>query len=97
MQAVHEILLKTAQNVAAVYAAHPNARAVAVVGSLARGQTDDFSDIDMTAVYYTLPTEEEIAAGRETLGATEWRRFPSGEIDGLADFFRVKYQVTLGC
>jgi predicted nucleotidyltransferase len=64
MPDLYQQLLGRAQRVASIYAAHPQARAVIVVGSLARRQYDAYSDIDMTVFYENMPTEDEIRAGR---------------------------------
>lgn len=72
-----------------IYGDNPKTQAVIVVGSLARGQTDEFSDLDMSVLYETMPTNDEIAAGRAALVAAEWRRFPGAEADALADSFRM--------
>ena len=46
------------------------------------------SDIDLAIYYETMPTDEEIAAGRATLGGTNWLRIFAVE-DALADSFIV--------
>lgn len=89
MPDLYEQLLGRAQQVASVYGALPQARAVIVVGSLARRQYDAFSDIDMTAFYDKAPTDDQARAGREALGATDWMRFPGGEQDEFADSFQL--------
>lgn len=86
---LYQQLLDRAQQVASIYAAHPQARAVIVVGSLARRQYDAYSDIDMTVFYDQAPTEDEVRAGREAAGATEWMRFPGGEDGEFADSFQL--------
>jgi hypothetical protein len=89
MPDLYDQLLARAQKVAAVYAAHPHARAAIVVGSLARRQYDAYSDIDMTVFYDQNPSEGEVRIGREAVGATDWVRFPGGEADEFADSFLV--------
>ena len=89
MPDLYQQLLDRAQRVASIYGAHPHARAVIVVGSLARRQYDAYSDIDMTVFYDAMPTEDEIRTGREVAQATEWMRFPGGEADEFADSFLV--------
>ena len=87
MPDVYEQLLGRARTVASIYAMYPQARAAIVVGSLARHQYDEYSDIDMTVFYDTLPTEDEVRAGREAAHATDWMRFPGGEDEEFADSF----------
>lgn len=89
MPDVYEQLLGRAQRVAAIYSAHPNARAAIVVGSVARRQYDQYSDIDMTVFYDMLPTEDEVRAGREALHATDCMRFPGGDEAEFADSFQL--------
>src|SRR6478672_3283126 len=89
MRDTDERLLALARRVAAVYTASGAARASAVIGSVARRQTDAYSDIDLAVYYDTLPTEVEIAAGRDALGATRWLRIPGASDDGVADSFSV--------
>jgi len=87
MQDLYDQLLARAQKVAAVYAAHPRARAAILVGSVARRQYDAYSDIDMTVFYDQLPAEDEVRAGREAVGASDWMRFPGGDAEEFADSF----------
>jgi predicted nucleotidyltransferase len=89
MPDIYQQLLDRARRVASIYGAHPQARAVIVVGSLARGQYDAYSDIDMTVFYERMPTDDEIRAGREAAQAAEWMRFPGGEADEFADSFLI--------
>src|SRR5947209_5874071 len=85
----NERLLAIAQTVADTYATNKKVQASAVIGSVARRQADAFSDIDMSIFYDTLPTEDEVAAGREALHAAEWHRLLSGEADAFADSFLI--------
>jgi predicted nucleotidyltransferase len=88
MQETDERLLALARRVAAVYTASEKARASAVLGSVARRQSDAFSDIDLAVYYEAMPTEEEIAAGRDALGGTAWLRI-FASADAVADSFTV--------
>ncbi len=51
--------LTLAQKLAPYYCANPNVAAVAVEGSVARGDADRFSDIDLVAFWSLAPTEKE--------------------------------------
>ena len=88
MQDTDKRLLALAQRVAAVYTASEAARASAVLGSVARRQSDRFSDIDLAIYYETMPPDEEITAGRAALDGTNWLRIFAVE-DALADSFTV--------
>lgn len=87
MQDANGRLLALARRVAAVYTASGKVKASAVLGSVARRQSDAFSDLDLGVYYETMPTEREIAAGRATLGAAHLLRLPGGADDGIADIF----------
>lgn len=88
MQDRNERLLALARRVAAVYTASGKAAASAVLGSVARQQSDAFSDIDLGVYYETMPTDAEIAAGRAALGGANWLRI-SASADAVADSFGV--------
>lgn len=96
MQDTNERLLALARRVAAIYTAGGKVAASAVLGSVARRQSDAVSDIDLGIYYTTMPTDAEIAAGRDALGATDWQRISGESADGVADSFvvdGVEYQV----
>ncbi len=90
MQDTNERLLGLAQRVAAIYTGDGTARASAALGSVARRQSDVYSDIDLGIYYDTMPTEEEITAGREALGGTDWLRLPGAREDAIADTFLIE-------
>src|SRR5262245_59256283 len=54
-------LLALARRNSAIYAAHPQTRAILLMGSAAEGQSDFFSDLDMAIYYDELPSDEELA------------------------------------
>ena len=89
MQDANGRLLALARRVAAMYTAGEKARASAVLGSVARRESDAFSDIDLGIYYDTMPTEEEVTAGREALNATHLVRLPGGSDEAIADIFTV--------
>ncbi len=88
MQDTDGRLLALARRVAGVYMASEKARASAVLGSVSRRQSDTVSDIDLAIYYATMPTEDEIAAGRDALGGANWLRIFTSA-DALADSFTV--------
>jgi len=67
-----EYLLRLGRKILAPYTRLPGARAAMITGSSAEGVSDNYSDLDMT-VYYDgeLPSEETLAAIRESHGAPE--------------------------
>ncbi len=58
-------LLTLAQKNAATFLTNPKVKAIGVAGSVARGQADAYSDIDMSIYYEKLPSEEELKAAYE--------------------------------
>jgi hypothetical protein len=74
-------LIALARPMAQVYAGLPQAKAVMITGSVAEGISDFYSDIDLTAYYDELPSEEELAAARQQSGGAEriWQIGDRGE------------------
>lgn len=66
-------LLALAQKNAASYLTNPKVRAIGVAGSVARGQADAYSDIDMSIYYEELPSEEELKAAYEQNQGSDYR------------------------
>ncbi|MHB8647987.1 MAG: hypothetical protein ACYDAR_19570 [Thermomicrobiales bacterium] len=87
MQETNERLLGLARRIAAVYTVSDKARASAALGSVARRQSDTVSDIDLGIYYETMPTEDELTAGRDALGGRDWLRLPGASADAIADMF----------
>jgi Nucleotidyltransferase domain len=71
MSEPNERRLALARRMAAVCAAYPGVRAIALTGSVARGEADDASDIDLLLYYDALPTEAEVEATRKAVGGSE--------------------------
>jgi hypothetical protein len=57
-----------AQQIAASYARNPNAQVVMIAGSVGRGRTDRYSDIEVDVYYTEPPTEAERTAAVEGCG-----------------------------
>lgn len=76
-------LLALAQNNAATYLANPKVKAIGVGGSVARGQADAYSDIDMSIYYEELPSDEELKAAYEQNQGSDYRVHASDREDGL--------------
>ncbi|MBW4605765.1 MAG: nucleotidyltransferase domain-containing protein [Hassallia sp. WJT32-NPBG1] len=66
-------LLVLVQKNAAIYLANPKVRAIGVSGSVARGQADAYSDIDMSIYYKELPSDEELKIAYEQNQASDYR------------------------
>jgi predicted nucleotidyltransferase len=89
MQDTNERLLDLARRVAAIFTASGKAQASVALGSVARRQSDTYSDLDLAVYYDAMPTEEEIAAGRAALGGTDRLRLPGATADAIVDIFLV--------
>lgn len=66
-------LLALARRNAAVYIAHTGPRTILLVGSVALGECDGYSDIDMICYYDALPTNEQLRAARRQIEEREPR------------------------
>jgi len=62
-------LLKIAQRNAAIYVEHTRPRAVLLVGSVAEGLADEYSDIDMIVYHDQTPSDEQRERARAQMGA----------------------------
>lgn len=82
-------LLALARTNTACYA-HPNLRAVLLVGSVSRGEADGVSDIDMSCYYDVLPTAEEVEAGFEKTGGGERQMLFSDPNEGFVEQYVVQ-------
>jgi hypothetical protein len=84
-------LMAIARRNARAYAALPEAQAIMVAGSVAQGQCDFYSDIDMMVYYDALPAEEALGAAREQNGGTA-RRWLAGdrEAGSVAESYPVR-------
>jgi hypothetical protein len=78
-----EYLLKIARRNAEAIAGDPNVAAILLMGSVARGESDRYSDIDTAIYYYDAPTEEQfnqihdaaVAAGGGLIGGAPEKGF----------------------
>jgi predicted nucleotidyltransferase len=73
MNNASEQRLAIAKRNAAAYLTLPKVRAIGVAGSVARGQADAYSDIDMSIYYEELPSEEELKAAYEQNQGSDYR------------------------
>ncbi len=73
MNNASEQRLAIAKRNAAAYLTIPKVRAIGVAGSVARGQADAYSDIDMSIYYEELPSEEELKAAYEQNQGSDYR------------------------
>lgn len=73
MNDISKQLLSLAQKNAATYLVNPKVKAIGLAGSVARGQADASSDIDMSIYYEELPSDEELKAAYEKNQGTDYR------------------------
>ncbi|HEY9634016.1 MAG TPA: nucleotidyltransferase domain-containing protein [Coleofasciculaceae cyanobacterium] len=67
---------------AAAYLTIPKVRAIGVAGSVARGQADAYSDIDMSIYYEELPSEEELKVAYEQNQGSDYRVYANERESG---------------
>jgi predicted nucleotidyltransferase len=82
MNDANEQRLKIARSNAATYLANPQVRAIGVAGSVARGEADAYSDIDMSIYYQELPSEEALKAAYEQNQGSDYRIYADEREDG---------------
>ena len=82
MNEANQIRLALARQNAASYIAIPKVRAVGIAGSVARGEADAYSDIDMSIYYEELPTEEELKLAYKQNQGTDYRVYDDEREDG---------------
>lgn len=82
--------LRLAERIADALTAHATPRAILLVGSVASGDADEFSDLDLISYHDELPTAAALAAAREDLGATSWEPLGGSREDGgFAETWRI--------
>lgn len=62
--------------IAAIYAANPNAAAVILGGSTARGHADRYSDVELGVFWHQAPTDDDRQAAAQAIGAADYRLHP---------------------
>jgi predicted nucleotidyltransferase len=62
--------LELARQIAPAYIVHPDVQAVFVFGSVGRGWADEFSDIELGAIWSQPPTEDALKAIADTLNVS---------------------------
>lgn len=89
MNANNYLLALAKRNVQA-YIANPKVRAAMVTGSVAEGECDFYSDIDMSIYYDELPTEEEIEIARQlNQGSARTWSFADRDEEGFGEAYKV--------
>jgi hypothetical protein len=72
-----------------VFARHTHPDAALLAGSVARGEADELSDIDLLLYHAELPSDEAVAAARSEVGATDLKAIAPRTEAGLLDQFTV--------
>ena len=79
-----------ARRIANAYAALSETRAIIVMGSVAEGHADHFSDLDMAVYYGDVPSEAALAATRVACGGSDRNWFIGDRESGaFAESFRI--------
>src|SRR5947209_2177409 len=81
MNAASQWRLALAQHVAGAYAANPNVAAVIIGGSVARGHSDRYSDIEVGVFWRQPPTDEERRSAAEATGGEVHRLYPYDPVE----------------
>jgi hypothetical protein len=68
------------REIAAAYRRDPRVRAVALTGSVARGDADRYSDVEVATFWQTGPSVEERRALAEEVGGSQWRGYPFNDL-----------------
>ncbi|MDJ0693803.1 nucleotidyltransferase domain-containing protein [Mastigocoleus sp. MO_188.B34] len=82
MNEANEIRLTLARQNAASYITIPQVRAIGIAGSVARGEADAYSDIDMSIYYEELPKEKELKLAYKQNQGTDYRVYDDEHEDG---------------
>ena len=72
-----------------VFARHTTPDAALLAGSVAKGEADELSDIDLLLYHAELPSDEAVAAARDEVGATDLKVLAPRTEAGLLDQFTV--------
>ena len=73
MNEASRYLRKLADKVAAACIAHTHPRAILLTGSVAEGECDEHSDIDLIAYFDELPSSDQIQVLRQAIGSTDFQ------------------------
>ncbi|ARV60520.1 hypothetical protein BZZ01_19470 [Nostocales cyanobacterium HT-58-2] len=87
MNEANEKRLIIARQNAIAYLASSKVRAIGVAGSVARGQADMFSDIEMSIYYEELPTAQELKAAYEQNQGSDYRVYTDEDGAILEQYF----------
>jgi Polymerase beta, Nucleotidyltransferase len=72
-----------------VFSRHTDPDAALLAGSVAKGEADELSDIDLLIYHADLPSDEAVAAARDEVGATDLKVIAPRTEAGLLDQFTV--------
>jgi predicted nucleotidyltransferase len=72
--------IEIARKIAPIYTAYPDVAALVLIGGIARGRGDIFSDIDLTAYWSRPPTEDERRAAQAQYAAILHTPVVTGEL-----------------
>lgn len=64
--------IEITRKIAPVYAAHPQVEAAFLLGSVARGYADDYSDVEMALIWAQPPAADELQSLAQSAGAQQY-------------------------
>jgi predicted nucleotidyltransferase len=79
MNEASRYLRKLADKVADACIAHARPRAILLTGSVAEGESDEHSDIDLITYFNELPSSDQIQAVRQEIGSTDFQELGRDE------------------
>lgn len=83
-------LIELAARIATGYVAQTGPRAILLTGSAAEGLSDSFSDLDLIAYYDRPPTEDQLAAARAWVQATDVRASSNRETESSIEEYSLQ-------
>jgi predicted nucleotidyltransferase len=87
MNEASQYLRKLADKIAAACIAHAHPRAILLTGSVAEGESDEHSDIDMIAYFDELPSSDQIQDIRRQIGSTDFQELGRDEVSFGEDYY----------
>ena len=87
MNEASQYLRKLADKVADACLAHAYPRAILLTGSVAEGQSDEHSDIDLITYFDELPSPDQIKAIRQDMGCTDFQELGRDEESFGEDYY----------
>lgn len=72
--------LHVGQEIAAAHRRDPRVVAIALTGSVARGDADRYSDLEVATFWHTVPSLDDLRALSEEVGGANWHAYPFNDL-----------------